>query len=225
LYVAAALLSSAGGSLIMQRFDGLIQPTQRMTELYSVTQLSPSEADELRILERTRSCKNVSLVLGLTGLLFASCLGISEGLVEESFPACVFGLVAGAGLGSLGGAGGGCLSVYVDDWVQHRVANDLVRNMLTHTSSWIVISAAAALAILIATRRARFAQCLQFVITAMSAAMICGALFGLVSAILFPEVETGQPLPQGDANRILWLLATTLMVSIAAARSRPRPAD
>ena len=224
LYIAASLITAAVGALILQRYNAVIPPTQRMTELYSVTQLNPTEANELRILERTLAWQNTSLVLGLTGLLFAACLGLSEGLIERSARVCLVGAVAGIILGSLGGAAGGCLSVFVDDWIQHRIANDLVRNMLTHTSSWIIISAAATLAVLIATRRATRGEGLQCIVSAIAAAMICGAVYGLISAIMFPEVETGQPLPQGHSNQFLWLLCTSLMVVLALGRSRPRMA-
>ena len=225
LFCLAATLSAGGGWLVLQRFDHTFQPTQKMTQLYSITQRNPAEADELRLLERTLACQNTGLVLGLTGMLFAALLGISQGLLERSFPVCVFGFVAGTLLGGLGGAGGGCLSAFVDDGFQNSGLDEMLRNMLTHTSSWVVIAAATGLAILIATRRSSWIQSFQIVLAAMAAAVISGTIYAPVAAVVFADEESGAALPQGDLNQLAWLLSSMLVISIVLARTRPRRAE
>lgn len=225
LFCVAAMLSTAGAWWVLQRFERVFQPTQRMTELYSITHRNPAEADELRILERTLACQNTGFVLGLTGMLFAALLGFSQGLIDRSFPVCVFGFVAGTLLGGLGGVGGGCLSAFVDDGIQDSGLDEMFRNMLTHTSSWIVIAATAALAILIATRRTSWTQSFRIVFAAVAAAMICGTIYAPVAAVVFADEETGAPLPQGDVNQLAWLLSSMVIISFALARARPRNAE
>jgi hypothetical protein len=209
LLIAAALATAAGvaGSLLREHFQGT-----GMGEGGATDPNRDNEAEAAKI--RGRLLKNTLLVDTLLGAAMGLFLGAAAAMTGRgrTLVASAIGLVAGAAMGAAGAYMGRAIA----DFVQFPASIAAARTPIVHACLWILIAAALAFAIGMATRRKLAVPLFgRFVLSSIIAA----AIYPMIAAIAFPFLNSDQPIPEGLANTGVWIAIPATLFAVAIAQA------
>lgn len=199
-------------SVLVTRLEKTFQMSEEM-QGYSAP--FPPGIDEQRTVEQAAADrKNMGMIGGLIGAIVCSSLAFATlpGPLASSCKGAVAGIVFGAGMG----AAGGMLSTIAFAHFMMNPLDPFIEGVLAQGSFTVAVSIGLA-ATLLLTASGRIRKQLPTVIVVVG--VIASALYPFLSAVLFPLMKSHQVVPEGIANRVLWLGLPIILSAIAIARS------
>jgi hypothetical protein len=209
LLIAAALATAVGvaGSQFREHFQA--------GEGMSANATDPNrDYDAEAAAIRAVLLKNTLLVDVILGAAMGLFLGAAGAMTARgrAVVAAVMGLVAGAAAGAAGAYVGRAFA----DLVQFPTSVAAARTPIIHACLWILVAAALAISIGLATRRklavSLFGRFFVYSIIAV-------AIYPVIAAIAFPFLNSDQPIPEGLANTGLWIAIPSTLFAIAIAQA------
>ncbi len=199
-------------SMVVTRLEKTFQMSEEM-QAYSAP--FPPGIDEQRTVEQTAADrKNMGMIGGLIGAVVCSGLAFAtwSGSLASSLKGALAGMVLGAGLG----AAGGVLSTIAFKYFMMNPLDPFLEGVLAQGSFTVAVSIGLA-ATLLLTASGRIRKQLPIVVIVVG--LIASTLYPFLSAVLFPLMKSHQVVPEGMANRALWLGLPIILSAIAIARS------
>lgn len=167
--------------------------------------------------------KHSALWLAATGAILGGLFGLTLGAFRRSRISWIAGLAGGLVFGTLLGAVGGLLAVYIDRLLQTNMPQGELTApehmvIAMHAATWTVIGLGLGLGtgLGVPIRRARSAAMAMLV--AGLAGTVGGGLYVLLAGFALPLADASQPVPGGDWNRLLWLGLPSLLIGLALGR-------
>jgi hypothetical protein len=205
--VAAGFLSWIVGEWTLKAFKPKLFRVQVMLETFIQPTTQSQNAADL---------KNAALAFTIFGGFTALAMGLAGGVAGLSRPR---GLVVGLIAGLTGAVIGGFASLALLPRFYHRLVpdpNDLLPAMTVHGGIWTAISAVSGLALAVAMGRAR--RIPSAIIGACLGAVLATVLFHLLSAAVFPDSGSTEPVARSSFVRLLARFLVAAFISAGAVR-------
>jgi hypothetical protein len=223
--LAAGLLSWLGGEAV----HGWFAPPDELLHGANIVR-SP----ELARHQTIALIKNATLAFGLLGAVLGLVLGVAGGVAGRSpragALAAVIGLLAGAAAGA--GLAQVLVPIAARDLVM--VSESLVFALVIHGSIWSAVGAVGGLAfgLGLGGRRRGRDTALRAAAGGLVGAFLGTIVYDLTGAVIAPLAQTGAPLSETAATRLLARVAVCVLATLGAAwgagaapSSQPRPTD
>lgn len=183
----------------------------------------PGILEKIEAAQMSANMKNAALVGGLVGLCFCAGLPLGAGLTTKSsgFRTAVTGAV----LGTLFGAVGGAISPVVSQYLMaHPTVDPFLDGLLVQGCLSLAIAVAMAITVGLTDSGK---QHRQVAVVLVICGLIATVLYPFAAAAAFPLLKSNQPIPEGLANRALWL-SIPIILYFRTLRGRsavPQPSD
>ncbi|MSR58617.1 MAG: hypothetical protein EXS05_13350 [Planctomycetaceae bacterium] len=224
LLLCAALLAAGASWPFVDRFaDAFPNPglDEDMTNRIRADRndaIAWAKDRELRLMSLSR---NAGLNYGFFGLCLGSCLGLTASCsMAAGVGGALRGAALGALLGAISGVGGGLISGWVALQVDHPGGLDTaVRSVLMHAAGWAPIGLACGAIVALRLGHSRG----PLMAGGLLGGAFAAAIYEQSAAIVCQLDRSDVPVPEGAANKLLFLVCTGLSIAgvLAALNSRP----
>lgn len=158
---------------------------------------------------------------------FGCCLGLCLGLVSafasrQSIVALLQNLLYGAGLGTVGGAGGGLAAAAMANALRNSREMDVtIRSSLIHGAGWIVPGLACGVILWVTCGERRLGL---LSLGGLLGGLLAAMLYEPIAGILFQLDRTDLPMPEGTGNKYLFLAMAGVLMALGAKSATSLPA-
>ncbi|WP_010582092.1 hypothetical protein [Schlesneria paludicola] len=167
--------------------------------------------------------KHAALWIGTAGAMSGLLFGLALGLMRQSRGSLVRGAIGGMVLGGVLSACGGLAGNGVGENIVSRIRMEKIEvpvqyAMLLHGTTWLIVGLGIGLGTGLGARtnRVRFAIGSMFLGGIAGAA--AGAFYPFLASVAMPFADPSLTIPEGDANRVIWLGLPLVFVGLTLGR-------
>jgi hypothetical protein len=166
------------------------------------------------------SYKHAALWMGIAGVVVGGLFGFVLGMKRLSRTSILSATVGGLLFGGAFGTVAGPLAVYIGDQLQKSLnLGELIvpeyKIILMHAVTWLVIGLGVGLGSGLGTSRRHM---MGSTLISGIAGALGGILYPIVANLAMPLVDPSFSIPEGDANRLVWLGLPCAIMGLALGR-------
>ncbi len=226
--VAAAVMGGVGAILAWQAIlrigDVFVLPAD-LAGLAFGSKPSPENQGRLAAATLSLNIKNAATWMGTAGAILGILLAMLICLSRRSGYAGIRMIFSTMTAGALFGAIAGTVAIWIDSVARKNMATGATSPaeyiaLSMHSATWLIVGLGIGFGIAFGGRPTGESR-LKFALVIGLAAMVGGCIFPIVAGILFPAVNSSQPIPylEPNAGRILWLSVPSVLMGLAVGRN------
>ena len=171
--------------------------------------------------------KNTTLNFCLVSVALGGVMGVAAGLGRKSFGAVIAGLMLGAAIGALFGAGGGWVAAVLWEhfnwnYIRYVTPSEETLKYSTyialsaHAVAWTAIGISLAVTVSLVARKRILV--LDYAVTSVFAGFIATGMYAALASLLFPLNRSELVIPTGAENQFLFVMLAGGLFGLAIGR-------